>query len=216
MPKLIFLLALLVSSASIFSVEPIQVGYKQFVLGAELNALKKTKQLKCAVPLNDIVECQVLSKQTILEKPVESVLLNFADGQLGKITVIVYPGRNAYNLVRSGTELAGPGVENKRFVEELLPAIRAKLDVEPTIHKPNQSNGLIGSIPVYTWTLDNAIVTLAQHRPNYNWLTLTYISNAFTVALKEKAQVRARADAALAPQRMGDEAERTRKRRSDL
>jgi hypothetical protein len=216
MINVILLFALLATSTTAASSESKEVGYKQFILGAELSALKKTNQLKCATPHEDIVECQVLGKQTILEKPVESVSLHFADGRLGKITLIVYPGRNAFHLVQNGTELSGPSVENKRFVGELLSVLRAKLSVEPMIHKPNQSNGLIGSIPIYTWTADKAIVTLAQHKPNYGWLTLTYTSNVFTVALNDRAQVRARADAVLAPQRMRDEAERSRKRQSDI
>jgi hypothetical protein len=216
MRKAILPVALLAASATAASPRSKEIGYKEFVLGAEVSALKKTNRLKCTVPHDDIVECQVLDKQTILEKPAESVVLHFAGGQLGKITLIVYPGRNARHLVQFGTEVSGPGVENKRCIEELLSMLRTKLSVEPTIYRPNQSNGLRGSIPIYTWTADKAIVTLSQHKPKYDWLTLTYTSNVFTVALEERAQMRARADALLAPQRARDEAERSRRRQSDI
>jgi hypothetical protein len=98
----------------------------------------------------------------------------------------------------------------------LLSILHVKLRVEPTIYKENRASGLPGSIPFYTRKANNANVTLAQHKPNYDWLTSTYTSNAFNEALQQSAQARARADAALAPQKQREEAERNRKRRSDI
>jgi hypothetical protein len=103
-------LTLLATSATAAMSTPQEIGFKQFLLGTELSALKKTTHMKCAARHDDVVECQILGKQTMLEKPVEFVSLHFANGGLGKVNVIVHPGRNAFHLVQHGTEVSGPRV----------------------------------------------------------------------------------------------------------